>query len=148
MNRMLCTMSGVLLTLCAVFPRFGDAEEAARRSAPETGGVPAPPPEMTVNTIGMKLKLIPAGSFTMGSPQGEWGRSDDEGPQHKVTITKPFYIGVTEVTQAEYRKVMGTRLSDFVGIWGSGILGDRRPVVNVSWKNGDRGGQAPLIGPP
>ena len=66
------------------------------------------PTEIT-NSIGMKLKLIPAGEFMMGSPADEAGRYDDEGPQHKVRITKPFYMGVTEVTQGEWFSVMKTR---------------------------------------
>src|SRR5262245_46596168 len=45
------------------------------------------------NSIGMKLVRVPAGKFTMGSPKGEVGRSDDEA-EHTVEITKPFYIGV------------------------------------------------------
>jgi len=62
----------------------------------------------TTNSIGMKLTLLPPGEFTMGSPASEAGRRDDE-PQHQVKITKPFYLGVHEVTQQQYEKVMGTR---------------------------------------
>ena len=54
---------------------------------------PALPAEIT-NSIGMKLALIPKGTFRMGSPEGEADRSDDEGPQHAVEITRPFYLGV------------------------------------------------------
>jgi hypothetical protein len=50
----------------------------------------------------MKLVLIPAGEFIMGSPRDEKKRGDDEGPQHRVRITKPFYLGIYEVTRAEY----------------------------------------------
>ena len=57
------------------------------------------------NSIGMKLALIPAGSFTMGSPRGEAERERQE-TLHDVTITKPFYMGVYEVTQSEFAKVM------------------------------------------
>jgi len=59
------------------------------------------------NTIGMKFNEIPAGTFTMGSPEGEEGRGDDE-HQHKVTITKAFYMQTTEVTQGQWTAVMGT----------------------------------------
>ena len=59
-------------------------------------------------SVTMKLVRIEAGKFTMGSPKTETGRDDDEGPQHQVTITKPFYMGVHEVTQAQWRAVMGT----------------------------------------
>jgi formylglycine-generating enzyme required for sulfatase activity len=49
------------------------------------------------NPIGMELMLIPPGEFVMGSPGFEDGRKSDE-TQHKVTLTKPFFMGVTEVT--------------------------------------------------
>ena len=64
------------------------------------------------NTSGMKLCLIPAGEFMMGSPKKELGRAANEGPQHKVRITKPFYIGATEVTQGQWTKVMGTTFKE------------------------------------
>ena len=60
------------------------------------------PVEIT-NSIGMRLKLIPAGEFLMG----------DERSRHKVRITKPFYLGVYEVTQAEYERVVGENPSGF-----------------------------------
>jgi formylglycine-generating enzyme required for sulfatase activity len=59
------------------------------------------------NTIGMTLKEIPAGTFMMGSPEDETGRYDDE-HQHKVTITKAFYMQTTEVTQGQWMAVMGS----------------------------------------
>jgi sulfatase modifying factor 1 len=59
------------------------------------------------NTIGMHLQLIPAGKFTMGSPETEEGRYDDE-TQHKVTISKAFYMQTTEVTQGQWKELMGT----------------------------------------
>ncbi len=52
--------------------------------------------------VTMKLVRIPAGSFMMGSPKTEKGRRAEEGPQHKVTISKPLYMGVTEVTIAQF----------------------------------------------
>jgi len=55
------------------------------------------------NSIGMKLVLIPAGEFMMGSPEGEEGRNADE-QQHRVRITKPFYLGVHEVTLGQFMK--------------------------------------------
>ena len=76
------------------------------------------------NSIGMKLRLIPAGEFMMGSPGTESDRDDDE-TQHRVRITKPFYMGVTEVTQEQYQKVMGSNPSKFKG--------PQNPVELVSW---------------
>ena len=58
--------------------------------------------------VTMKLALIPAGKFIMGSPETERGRCKDEGPHRQVTISKPFYMGIYEVTQAQWCAVMGT----------------------------------------
>ena len=66
------------------------------------------------NSIGMKLKLIPAGAFTMGSPPEEESFDDDE-CQHQVTLSKPYFMGVYEVTQAQYEIVMGKNPSYFQG---------------------------------
>ncbi len=79
-----------------------------------------------VNSLGMKFVLIPAGNFTMGSPSDEQGRDSDE-RQHKVTLTKGFYMQTTEVTQGQWRAVMGNNPSNFKG--------DNRPVEMVSWNN-------------
>ncbi len=68
-----------------------------------------------------KLVSIPAGSFMMGSYNG----NDDEKPVHKVTLTKPFYMGATEVTQSQWKAVMGGNPSFFKG--------DDLPVEEVSW---------------
>ncbi len=59
------------------------------------------------NKLGMEFILIPAGTFLMGSPDSEEGRDDDE-QQHAVTITRDYYMGVTEVTQSQWQQVMGT----------------------------------------
>jgi len=59
----------------------------------------------TVPGLGLKMARIPAGSFLMGSPAGEPARRDDES-QHKVTISRPFYVGIYELTQGEYYNLM------------------------------------------
>jgi formylglycine-generating enzyme required for sulfatase activity/serine/threonine protein kinase len=87
------------------------------------------PPQIT-NSIGMKLARIPAGKFLMGSPENEPGRQANDGQQHEVTITKPFHIGVYEVTQAEYEKVTGMNPSKFNKQNGGG---PDHPVEMVSW---------------
>ncbi|MFE5323256.1 formylglycine-generating enzyme family protein [Paenibacillus sp. NPDC056579] len=71
----------------------------------------------------MELVLINPGSFTMGSSltTGE----EDEAPEHKVTITRPFYLGKYEVTQEQWEELMETNPSKFKG--------DKRPVDSVSW---------------
>lgn len=73
---------------------------------------------------GAVLALILPGEFVMGSPASEAGRRDDES-QHRRVIRKPFYIGVTAVTQAQWKKVMKANPSRF--------RGSRLPVETISW---------------
>ena len=63
---------------------------------------------------GIELALIPAGQFSMGSPPGTSGRESQETP-HQVTISRPFYLGRTEVTQRQWQLVMGENPSHFAG---------------------------------
>src|SRR5215831_7144051 len=65
----------------------------------------ADPEKGFTNSVGMKLAFIPAGKFRMGSPAGEKERDGDE-LEHEVVITRPFHMGVYEVTQGEFEKVM------------------------------------------
>ncbi|HUG93458.1 MAG TPA: bifunctional serine/threonine-protein kinase/formylglycine-generating enzyme family protein [Planctomycetaceae bacterium] len=69
--------------------------------------------DAVTNSIGMTLVRIPAGEFLMGSPGSERLAQDQEKPQHRVQIPKAFYLGGHEVTQGEYRVVMGTNPSHF-----------------------------------
>jgi formylglycine-generating enzyme required for sulfatase activity/serine/threonine protein kinase len=71
--------------------------------------------------IGMEMVLVPAGSFKMGSTNGE----RNEQPVHEVKISQPFYMGKYEVTQAQWQAVMGSNPSAFKG--------DNLPVETVSW---------------
>jgi formylglycine-generating enzyme required for sulfatase activity len=64
-------------------------------------------PVQVENAIGLKLALIPAGEFMMGSPETEEGRQQKGEDLHKVRITKPFYLALYEVTQDEYSMMMG-----------------------------------------
>ncbi|MHA1813367.1 MAG: SUMF1/EgtB/PvdO family nonheme iron enzyme [Candidatus Thorarchaeota archaeon] len=68
-------------------------------------------PGLPDGCIPLEMVRIPAGTFMMGSPENEEGRGDDEGPQHQVTISRDFYIGMFEVTRAQYHAVMGTNPS-------------------------------------
>ena len=88
------------------------------------------PSSVTLNLgkgVTMKLVRIRRGRFMMGSPNSEEGRKAEEGPQHLVTISKPFYMGVTEVTQAQYEAVMGTNPS--------ANKGPTNPVEYVTWND-------------
>ena len=100
-------------------------------------------PVVQTNSIRMKLVLIPPGEFDMGSTPEEvaeliaegqrqkthdWhlSRVASEAPRHRVQITKPFYLGLCEVTQTEYEQVMGKNPSEFAS-------DSNRPVERVSW---------------
>jgi len=98
-------------------------------------GFAAPPgvPAQVVNSIGMRFVSIPAGRFPMGSPFSEALRSTDE-TLHEITLTKSFFLGVHEVTQAEYRRVMGGNPSHFTAANVKDLKdADRFPVEQVSW---------------
>ena len=62
---------------------------------------------------GIEMLLVPPGKFFMGTTQGDRFTLDDEKPAHEVTLTKPFYLGRTEVTQAQWAKVVGNNPSHF-----------------------------------
>ena len=85
-------------------------------------------PERLVIGQGIELVLIPAGEFLMGSPDSDEEAAKDEKPQHRVRITKPFYLGVHPVTQSQYEPLMGTNPSHFKG-------DGNRPVEGVSWED-------------
>ena len=101
------------------------------------------PKELTLDCgkdVSLKLVLIPAGEFKMGGDEppeqvaqkcnglqakAEWFQNEQ--PQHRVKITKPFYMGVYVVTQAQYEAVMGVNPSYFKG--------ESNPVEQVSWND-------------
>ncbi|MFZ4083639.1 MAG: formylglycine-generating enzyme family protein [Pirellula sp.] len=91
-------------------------------------------PKEITNSIGMKLVLIPKGTFMMGSPNEEEGAINDE-EQHQVTISKDYYLGATEVTQGQYEKVMGTNPSEFQKRVIRKSDSSMYPVEQVSWED-------------
>ena len=115
-NRIRLLMLSFLLTGCS-----GSAPQPAEVEAQ----VDPVSDEPITNSIGMKLKLLPAGTFVMGSDADY--AIEPERPAHRVTLTKPFYIGVTEVTQAHWKAVMGKNTTPFNC--------DDCPVVQVSWED-------------
>ncbi len=129
-----------------------DAEQAKRHQ--ENWAKYLKVPVEYTNSIGMKFRLIPPGEFTMGSTPEEieealkdvgeikhWQKGvKSEAPQHKVILTQPIYFGMSEVTQAEYEKVMGTNPSYFapMGMGKDAVIGmdtTSHPVEMVSWNN-------------
>jgi formylglycine-generating enzyme required for sulfatase activity len=125
---------------------------------PAKSAPPAPAQELTTRTGQIRLRLIPAGDFMMGSPESQG--DSDEHPQHKVRITRPFYLGVTEVTRGQFRLFVDeTNYKTEAEKDGKGGYGwneeakkfeqhpkytwqnpgfehtDEHPVVNVSWND-------------
>ncbi|GEM_PF-2525065 len=98
---------------------------------------PAPPLNDEHKTSKIVLRRITADSFVMGSPTNELGRYSNE-TQHNVSLTKAFYMGIYEITQAQYSNVMGANPSYFK----QGAHAPNRPVESVSW-NTMRGGTWP-----
>ena len=113
-------------TLAGTTPAILATNDAAQRIKSSFTGVPEEPPKHITNTIRMKLVLISTGKFVMGSPDSDPTAKSDEQPQHPVRISKPFYLGIHEVTQGQYRAVMGDNPSRFKG-------SDDLPVERVSW---------------
>mgnify|MGYP000362619098 CR=1 FL=1 len=94
------------------------------------------PLEVETRQVGIRLRLIPPGTFTMGSSMSERQKRVKGGGkmrwynnemQHSVTLTKPFYCGKYEVTQGQWTRVMGSNPSEF------NEAGDNAPVEDVSW---------------
>jgi formylglycine-generating enzyme required for sulfatase activity len=83
----------------------------------ETSGLPVPGSNASIilpNDKDLDMIWVEPGTFTMGSPENELGRESDE-IQHEVTLTKGYWLGKFEVTQAQYEAVMGTNPSVFKG---------------------------------
>ena len=106
-------IGGTTLAFAPTYRFEGGSAEETTITLP--GGVP------------LVLVRIPSGSFQMGSPETERGRSGDEGPVHAVTIAYDFYMGKYEVTQAQWQAVMGSSKA-----WDYGV-GDDYPAYYVSW---------------
>ena len=99
---------------------------AAQKSVSREKGLPIE----VENQFGMRFRLVPAGSCLIGSPEGEKGRGTIE-VIHTQLFPEDFYIGKFEVTQAEWKRVMGTDSP-------SGFKGDQRPVEEVTWHDCQR----------
>ncbi len=120
----------------------------ANGPAPNTPPARSPLADLTTNSIGMKLKLIKAGAFKMGSPDSDKAAFSDEKPQHEVEITHPFYLGVYPVTKAQFAAFVDAagykteaersgaeynwRAPDFSS---KSDQKDDEPVVRVSWND-------------
>lgn len=107
-------------------PGPSSASPATKKAAAITAPVDASPVQ---NSIGMTFVLIPKGAFQMGSSESDKYAKTDETPQHPVTISRPFYLQTTEVTQGQWKAIMETNPSYFRK------CGDDCPVEQVSWQD-------------
>ena len=123
----------LLLTLAAAmisFPSLGctqirqEEKPVEKVEAKSTGRVTGTGPHQSA--LGIEMVEIPAGRFAMGSPESEEGRYDNE-RQHEVVISRPFLAAKYEVTQGQWKSVMGGNPSSF------DKCGDDCPVEEVSW---------------
>lgn len=105
-----------VLALCLALPGLAADAAPTKPAAREFRDCPSCPP----------MVVIPAGRFSMGSPADEAGRDDDEGPAHEVAVGS-FALGKYEVTQGEWRALMGSNPSYFKE------CGANCPVENVTW---------------
>jgi len=130
----------IVLPVCLALALISPAGCSDEEPAPDVATTTAPGPNAkTVNDltldlgkgVTMKLALIRAGEFLIGSPKTETGRFDDEGPQRRVTIGKPFHMGVCEVTQAQWRAVMGSAPWDG-GEWAKSD--DNHAASYITWE--------------
>ncbi len=105
---------------------------AGRGGKPDEGKTPGTVnlPQLGNNSLDMRFALIQPGKFEMGSLESEAGHEPHEGPPHEVTITRPFYLGIHPVTQAQFQKVMGKNPSCFYNVEGGGA---DHPVETVTW---------------
>jgi formylglycine-generating enzyme required for sulfatase activity len=114
----------------------GSRDEVAPPTGPAQGDRDGDPSRLDLSVFSdaafaPELVVIPAGDFTMGSAEDEKGRSEHEGPQHRVTIARRFAIGRYPVTFDEYDRFCEAtgREKPADATWGRG----RRPVINVGW---------------
>jgi formylglycine-generating enzyme required for sulfatase activity len=122
-NLLLCIMSICLSSCAQPVPLPFPSPAEANAKEPATAERKDLPMQIT-NSLGMKLSLIQAGRFTMGSPENELGRRPVE-VQHEVTLTRSYYMGTTEVTQGQWKTMMGDNPSF--------VEGDDHPVETIPW---------------
>jgi formylglycine-generating enzyme required for sulfatase activity len=119
-------LTGRSILFAAMFTALGPATGTAQEPSSLR---PAGKLEVIANSIGMKLVRIPAGQFRMGSPGTEAEREPEEA-LHEVAITRPFWMGAYEVTQAEYAKIESKPTAHFSAERGGG---PDHPVENIEW---------------
>jgi len=95
-------------------------------------------PTRLANSIGMEFVLVPAGEFTMGLPDSGNDRdTPPETPAHRVRFTRPFYLGIHEVTQQQFQQIMGENPSWHLPPRVADDWSPQFPVENVTWRQAD-----------
>ena len=121
----------VMTVALAVLVALGSLALAAAQEPKQTGSkTKSPPKELTVDLgkgVTLELLPIPAGEFLMGLPEPDKSGRADERPQHRVRITKPFWLGKYLVTQEQWQAVVGNNPSEFKG--------PKNPVDSAGWED-------------
>lgn len=121
----LAVFLSIIFCMGFLFPQYSDADDPDTLKTVDNGANDYRMAEFHqnyfVNSIGMEFKLLTPGTFIMGSLDG----NEDEMPVHKITISKPFHMGIFEVTQKQWEQIMGRNPSKFKG--------STHPVENISW---------------
>ncbi|MBN2329546.1 MAG: formylglycine-generating enzyme family protein [Candidatus Omnitrophica bacterium] len=131
-------MKTAMLNIAVIAILFAIATAAVKERKPsrekeENLTVSSPAKTITIELSKLKdgakkleMVLIPAGSFIMGSPEEETGRSKNDWPLHYAAISRPFYMSQYEITQAQWEAVVGRHVSKFKGK-------PDHPVEKVRW---------------
>jgi formylglycine-generating enzyme required for sulfatase activity len=132
------TATTLLLILGMCFFQVGcsSSQQPDKQSLQQKNGQPIEPVQQLnsfTNSIGMKLVLIPKGKFMMGSPPDEKGSQENE-RRHEVTISRDYYLGTHEITQAQYEQIMEKNPSRF-----HDSVTERHPETGRMVKEVDRG---------
>jgi formylglycine-generating enzyme required for sulfatase activity len=127
--------TGFVTYKTSVTPRPGVSQKIETTLLTPAQAKMAETPSLITTKSGLQLKLMPLGSFTMGSPRREPGRRANEA-QRDVQFKRPFYMGVTEVTNGQYRKFKPEHRSGIVGQHTLDL--DNQPVVGVTWEDAAR----------
>ncbi len=115
-----------------VTPRPGFTQELEVRLLTEAQAREAAIARSVTTSLGDELRLLEPGAYTMGSPRAEQGRRSNE-VQRPVELTRRFYLGVREVSNAQFRSFRDSH--DSGRFAGESLNEDNQPVVNVSWND-------------
>jgi formylglycine-generating enzyme required for sulfatase activity len=144
LRRPLAAAAGLLIVGAAaalLIAALGGGDRGQQEGTGENSRMATAPAEVTRSgetAPAMEMVRIPAGEYWMGSPDSDRLAAADEKPRQKVKITRPFFLGKTEVTQAQYEAVMGANPSAFSsrGRFRSRVKNKdtgQLPVESVSW---------------